>query len=384
MTNIERNGFSNQPICDSHMHIEKATTVERAVEIYEIICSYYNYERIRICGLTGLDGFSDFGSNIKALYAKSRMNEESPDRCYAFGHIHHYMDGNDSADGYLRQVQQLYAMGVDGFKFIEGKPGFRKMTGHRLDDPIYDKMYRFIEETGLPILHHIGDPEKCWDIKNATPIMIQRGWVYDDSYRTLPQLREEIESVLAKYPRMSVTLAHFYFIGDYPKEARELMEKYPNVSLDMTPGGEMFVGFSEHHDEWVRFFTDFADRIYFGTDTYNSDCGDNPEDYEDSGDAGHRINFVRLALERSEPFPDIHYGRIIPLNLPENIRRKIYHDNFVRLHGKARAVNKAICAQKAAMLAEAFEHGRIELITHGDTALEVENMKTAYEYFSRG
>ena len=72
MTNREKHGFSNQPLIDSHMHIEKATTVERAFEIYNIICDYYNYERFCINGLTGINNdFIDFGSNIKALYVKS-------------------------------------------------------------------------------------------------------------------------------------------------------------------------------------------------------------------------------------------------------------------------------------------------------------------------
>lgn len=384
MNNIERNGFSEQPICDSHLHNEKATIVDRALEIYEIICDYYNYERINICCLTGYDvDFIDPGSNLKALYVKSKMNEKTPDKCYVYGHIHHYQDGRDTADGYLRQVKQLYAMGVDGYKFIEGKPGFRKQTGFALDDPIYDKMYEFIEKTGLPVVHHVADPEKCWDISRATPIMIERGWVYDESYRTLAQLRAETEGLLTKFPNLKVTLAHFYFISDELEAARELMEKYPNVSLDVCPGGEMFVGFSKDHDGWRKFFVDFADRIYFGTDTYNSDCGDKGEDYEDSGDAGHRINFVRLAFERSEPFEDKHYGTIIPLNLPEDVRKKIYHDNFVKRQGSARAVNKEICAEAAACLAESYEHGTIRLVTHGTPELELDNIKTVYEYFSK-
>ena len=170
-------------------------------EIYNLICDYYNYERFCINGLTGINNdFIDFGSNIKALYVKSRMNAENPKKCYVFGHIHHPLDGKDTAEGFYRQAKQLYEMGVDGYKFIEGKPGFRKDTGYAIDDPIYDKMYEFIQSTGLPVLHHIADPAKCWDITKATPVMIQRGWVYDETYRTLPQLREESDGLLRKFP----------------------------------------------------------------------------------------------------------------------------------------------------------------------------------------
>lgn len=384
MTNREKHGFSEQPLIDSHMHNEKATTVDRAVEIYDIICDYYNYERFGLNALTGINkDFIDFGSNIKALYVKSKMNEKNPKKCYVFGHIHHYLDGRDSADDFYRQAKQLYEMGVDGYKFIEGKPGFRKDTGYAIDDPIYDKMYEFIQSVGLPVLHHIADPAKCWDISQATPIMIQRGWVYDESYRTLAELREETEGLLRKFPKLKVTLAHFYFTSDDYDGAVRLMETYPNVCLDTTPGGEMFEGFSRDIEKWRNFFVKYQDRILYGTDTYNSDCGDNPEDYEESGDAGHRNNFVRFALERSEPFEDIHFGTIIPLNMPEDVRKKIYHDNYIRIVGETpRKVNKSLCAQKAAMLTELLEHEIIPVKTHGTPELELENMKTCYEYFA--
>ena len=118
-----------------------------------------------------------------------------------------------------------------------------------------------------------------------------------------------------------------------------------------------FLTLSEDIEKWRAFFVKYQDRILYGTDTYNIDYGNNPDDYEDSGDAGHRNNFVRFALEKHEPFEDIHFGTIIPLDLPEDIRKKIYHDNYIRIAGDTpRKVNKAVCAQKAAMLAEIFEH----------------------------
>ena len=384
MTNREKNGFSNQPLCDSHLHIEKGTSADRAIEIFDIICNYYNYERVCICALTGLgDGFCDPGGNIKALYIKAKMNGAQKNKCYVFGHIYHHLDGKDTADGYLRQVKKLYEMGVDGYKFIEGKPDYRKDTGFAIDDPIYDKMYAFIEEKGLPITHHIADPRKCWDVKNASPIAIARGWVYDESFQTFDGLRAETEGLLKKFPKLKVTFAHFFFISDELEEARRFMDTYPNISFDMTPGGEMFVGFSKDHDGWVKFFNDYSDRIYYGTDTYNYDYGNNPDNYEDSGDAGHRNNLVRFALERTEPFEDIHYGTIIPLSLSEDVRKKIYHDNFVNRQGDAREVNKELCALEAANILDAYEHGLLTPHTHSEFDEELGSVKAAYEYFAK-
>lgn len=45
-----------------------------------------------------------------------------------------------------------------------------------------------------------------------------------------------------------------------------VFEKYPNVTIDLDPGGEMFDGFRERCDDWYKIFRDYSDRIFYATD----------------------------------------------------------------------------------------------------------------------
>ena len=380
MNNIEKNGFLDLPLCDDHFHLMKFHPVDVSVRVFGEIIDYFSMERITLNALTQcMDSENDPASNVKALYIKAKLNETHPDRALVFGNIYHFLDGRDSADSYLRQVKQLDAMGVDGYKTLDGKPLQRKLLGRELDDPIYDKMYAYIEERGMPVKMHLGDPPVHWDREKISPYAISRGWFCDETFPTLEKMRDEVDGILTKFPKLRLCLAHFYFLGHDLEAAVDFFEKWENVSFDLTPGAEMFVGMSERHDEWRAFFHKYADRLYFGSDTYNK-----PEDcYEESGDAGHRINLVRKMLEYSEPFEDMHIGTAIPLALERGDIMKICHDNMAARNPHARPLDAGLIAQHAADLLEALEHGFLGVKPAEHLALEIENLRTVYEYFAK-
>lgn len=58
----------------------------------------------------------------------------------------------------------LWSLGVDGMKMIEGKPDYRRHTGLALNDPIYDMYYSWCSDNAVPILMHVADPEEFWHI----------------------------------------------------------------------------------------------------------------------------------------------------------------------------------------------------------------------------
>ena len=58
------------------------------------------------------------------------------------------------------------------------------------------------------------------------------------------------------------------------------MDTYKNVCVDLTPGGEMFVGFTDNYDEACSFFKKYQDRILYGTDMYNTFENVENDEYE--------------------------------------------------------------------------------------------------------
>ncbi|MBQ8552527.1 MAG: amidohydrolase family protein [Clostridia bacterium] len=386
MHSPEMHGFRDFPVCDMHVHSTMLHKVDRTVEIFHQLMTFHDYERIAVLAINQHQREADPGNTLKSLYCKSRLNtSDSPSRVYAYGNIFPFYDGRDTAEGYLRQVKQLYALGVDGYKMLDGKPSMRKKLGHRLDDVVFDEMYSFIEEKGMPLTMHVADPRTNWDITKMSEYAIKKGWFCDETFPTFDDLRGEVEGILTKHPQLKLCVAHFHFMGDEYDYACEFMEKFPNAVLDLTPGGEMFAGFTERHDVWREFFIKYADRLYFGSDTYNVETGatmDTLELYDGKPACSYRINQTRRMLEGSEPFDDKNYGRLVPLSLPDDALMKIYHDNFVARHGEARQVNAALAAQSAADILTALEHGLITTREANDDETEIENLKVVYNYYS--
>lgn len=160
------------------------------------------------------------------------------------------------------QVRRMHALGADGWKFLESKPGLRLEP---LDGPFYQPLFNALEHFRLPVLWHVGDPIEFWDV-NTLPAWAFPEWSYDDTVPGLESLREEALNVVKRHPKLPFILAHFFFMGEELDRACALLDAHPNVMFDLTPGVEMFFGFSKDIGKSREVFTRYADRILFGTD----------------------------------------------------------------------------------------------------------------------
>ena len=382
MTNRDKFGYRPIPLCDGHIHITFAHPVDTTKKILDDTMTWYNCERIAILGLQqDSKKHCDPGNNLKALYCKSRLNREYPDRhVYAFSGIFHHYDERDTAEGYLAQAKALYTMGFDGVKILDGKPKMRMNLGRRLDDPIFDPFYAFLEEHDIPVTMHLGDPPEFWDINKISEYALKVGWYCDETYPTLEEMREEVLSILDKFPRLRLTMAHFFFLSQDLEACADLFARYPTLCFDLTPGGEMFENFSKRPEEWRTFFIRYADRISLGTDTYNYDLHETLSDYGTNADLA-RTNLVRKYLEWTEPFEHPWYGTLIPLGLDADTLTKIYRGNFIRRLGAPRPVNASLTAETAKVMREAMADGTMCCETEERTALEYQNLDIIENYF---
>ncbi|MBQ8402088.1 MAG: amidohydrolase family protein [Clostridia bacterium] len=282
-------------------------------------------DTIADCGVThtALQVLTKYGicENLSALYWKTHYDRM---RVYAFGGLHQFDCFGDIP--YEKQAEELLSLGVDGMKFLDMKPDYRKRLGKEICDQSYDRMFSMLEERQVPVLLHSGDPETFWDPDWVSDYHKKVGWFYGDgSFLTSAEIYGEVFAMLDKHPKLPLTLAHFFFLSNKPGEAVRVMETYPNVRFDLTPGGEMYLGFSKDIDFWHDFFVQYQDRILFGTDS----------------NAKKAINaslntFVRQALthDRSE-FTGNCYGSmtIRGLDLPADVVEKITYGKFAAFAG---------------------------------------------------
>lgn len=345
-------------ICDSHIHIEERMPIDDTVAAFKDMLGNNDYERIAVLAIPSFYGY---GQNYEAFYCKDRLAPA----VYASVGLCHRPDADENY--YLDEISKYYAMGCDGVKILDGKPNCYRQIGRRLDDKVYDKFFAFCEEKQLPITMHVGDPAPFWDWENATDYQKKMGWVYTEKDAPLEQLRSEALGILEKFPKLRVTFAHFFFMADELARAAELFEKYENLCLDLTPGTEMYVGFSRNYDEAKAFFEKYSDRILYGTDSTNA--------YR-SSDANTRItiDIARQFMEDTREYVNeiVDKNPLRPFGFGEDILRKIYKDNFIRLYGeKPRALDCELIAKSIPDFI-----GRFEL-----DKTEKENLRTVERYF---
>ena len=308
----------NINILDNHCHVCFPEAIDDTVRGFEKVIEELHISEIGLlsCPLSSHSGVEvDILENLKVLYIKECLS--IPVYAYA-SFIYHSDDG----DSYADFANKMLEMGFDGFKSLEQHPKNRKKIGKGLNDVSLDCFFDFIGEKKIPIVCHVGDPRRSWDIKTATESAKTLGRVYDNSFLSLDELYGEMDDLFRKHPDVPIVLAHFYFKSDDYDGLVKLMETYPNVYLDFTPGTEMFLAFSEHIDMWREFFLRYSKRLIFGSDLYGAGYGVN------------RHQLVRQFLETSEPFELMQRGDIVtPANLPVEVLEDIYGGNVKRLLG---------------------------------------------------
>ena len=347
--------FRDFPITDSHEHIESRVDVRKTIESYRAIFSFFGYDRILLLACHDLlDRPVDPTCSLKCLFVKMAL---SP-KLYAFAGLQHTYDERDTAEEYLRQIRSAWEMGFDGFKMLEGKPGLRVKTGQALSGEIYEPMFAYAEQKQIPITLHATDPAYFWDPpEEEKENMRKLGWLIEPGWPSRHEIFTEIDTVMQRHPRLRLVIAHLMCDNEDVREATRFLESYPNTGYDLTACESEYTIASRAPEAWREFFLRFADRLYFGTDM------DNPSPDEESirRTWGYTSNCLsRTYLESMEDF-ERHGVRYRSLRLPDDVIRKIYHDNFVtRLNERPRRVDVQAFRDACQKLLENMEEDAAE------------------------
>jgi Amidohydrolase len=269
---------------------------------------------------------------------------QEPERAFVFGGID-YTGLFDRGDGlqvpFVEQLETIRAFGMDGVKLISGKPNVRHAIGHALDAPVFEPMFQWLEDTGFPLLWHVGDPPEFWHENQVSRWAREKGWWYESHIPPKSQIDREIETVFARHPGLNLILPHFYFLSDRLEDAARLLERYPRYYLDLAPGVEMLHNFTKNYEQARDFFERFQDRIIFGTDIGLLEHCNSPD----------RGVMVRRFLETDDIFPVPEDPCMTPddrpnlhgLALSSRAVEQITSENFYRVVGqrKPRAFEKS-------------------------------------------
>ena len=193
---------------------------------------------------------------------------------------------------------------------------------------------RYCEKEGFPVLMHLANPAEFWDESKVSDYWKARGCYFDESYPKFSDFHDEILKRMEKNPNLRFSLAHWGFLT-YDKQKAEKFMSYKNTVLDVCPGGDNFFNILEDKEYWIPFIEKYADRITYGTDSYNFEY-DNEENWLKN--TGNRPRFVQdFFLTNTK-----HYysgGEFTGIGLKEEYAEKIFYFNLCRILGEPNYIN---------------------------------------------
>ena len=283
-----------------------------------------------------------------ALMAKAKY----PDRFYVFTSFdvsEYYRHGKQIGKYMAKFVHSMRRCGCDGLKIIEGKPSMRKFMAAipDFDLPCWEPLWDYAEKTQLPVLWHLNDPESCWGDPEKAPRHIRLAKeLYDGTFPNNEDQYRQMENILQRHPNLKFIFAHLYFMSAQLPRLGDLLDRYPNIMVDITPGLEIYVNLSHNIEEAQAFFEKYRDRILYGTDI-GSRCvladGFAPLNEAECLARMELIDGLfqpetdRLMKEDGRYLVNTDDFRLRGMNLSEEALENIYWRNFQRCVGVAPA-----------------------------------------------
>ncbi len=228
----------------------------------------------------------------------------------------------------LDRLERLVEHGAQGIKFWknlglsvrDGKGNLLRVDDERLA-PIFDKAAAL----DIPVMFHIADPDAFFlpvDGHNERfeELAAHPDWSFYGSHFSKTELLDQRDRVIARHPKTTFVAAHVAESGENLARATQLLENYPNALIDISARASE-LGRQPYSARAL--FLKFPDRILFGSDLV-------PEE------SMYRLYF--RFLETADEYFDYpsHASRqgrwqIQGIYLPDEVLRKVYRDNALRL-----------------------------------------------------
>ena len=319
----------SRKVIDGHYHILEGWFNHSGQDFVGSARAYLDsrgLETLNVCAVPFLDEYrTDVSNNILAALAKVYLPQ-----IYIHGGLVYDADSLPVTDS-GEQYRELMEIGFDGIKMLETKPTEIRRLGRSMADPVFEPWFDAIEKDGTHMVWHVADPGHFWIREYVSQEFVDRGWFYGDgTFPSKEEIYDQVFTVLGRHPMLKITFAHFFFMADEPQRLEDVFRRYPNVSVDVTPGWEMYAAFARDPGYWREFFVKHADRIGFGTDS-----GDESDGSPEIPDIVYR--FLTTTDEQ-----EIWGIRFPGIALDDASLERILRTNFLRRAGNTpKPVNRA-------------------------------------------
>lgn len=209
-----------------------------------------------------------------------------------------------------------------------------------IDHPVFDPIFRFLEDNDILLIGHQGEPRNCWlPLEDMTVDSDRNYFAAHPEYhmflqKEYPSYEAQMsarDNMLRKFPKLRYVGLHLFSMEWSIAEVSRRLEEFPNSLTDLAERiCHLQLQAREEHQAVRDFCIKYQDRIMYGTDVI--DDGSVPaaeiaQRFEQLWQFHYRFFATDEELEAPE-----FSGSFRGLNLPQEVVKKIFYTNAKRTY----------------------------------------------------
>jgi predicted TIM-barrel fold metal-dependent hydrolase len=250
-----------------------------------------------------------------------------PDRFRVFANVTWRGAGRPGwAEGAVADLEQAVRNGAIGLKvFKDLGLSALKADGTRLrvDDPALAPVWEAAGRLNIPVIIHTAEPQEFFsplDYQNERWLelaLFESRRNFGPGQPTFDDLVGERDRMFAAHPDTRFINAHFGWYANNLPRAAELLDRLPNVVMEVAA---VLYDFGRQPRAAREFFIRYQDRILMGKDSYQ------PAEFP------YYFRVFETADEHFDYYRDYHaFWKLYGMDLPGEVLQKLYFRNALRV-----------------------------------------------------
>ena len=306
------------PFVDVHGH-QRATRMS-AADVNRLVGEM---DELNMAVMVNLSG----GSGNALVSGLESMTRDHAGRFVFFANVNFQGVGQPGwGERAAAQLEQDVRNGAAGLKIFKNLGlSSRDSDGRRIpvDDPRLAPVWDKAGEMGIPVLIHSADPAEFWQPHDRfnerwLELKLRPGRIQPPG-KSAPfeQIIGEQHNLFRRHPNTTFIAAHLGWLGHDLRRLGELLDELPNMNLGL---GAVIYELGRQPRFAAKWLDSYQDRVLMGKDSYNQE----------------EFHTYFQVFETDDDYFDYYrryhaFWQMYGLDLPDQVLRKIYYQNAVRL-----------------------------------------------------
>ncbi len=200
-----------------------------------------------------------------------------------------------------------------------------------VDDPRLDPVLDYLAKNQIPLIGHNGEPRDCW--LPLDKMLFSEGYYSSHPeyhmflHPEFPSYEEQIsarDNMLEKHPDLKFVGAHLASLEWDLDELAKRMDKFPNLSVDLSRMSNLQLHALKNWQKTRNFFIKYQDRLIYGSDKAIGSTT-NPAELKKSIHDGWVRDWIFFVT--GDKISLTGFGELNGLHLPREVLDKIYLKN---------------------------------------------------------